>query len=203
MKIKGTVDNQLEYIHFLNQGEFRKWLSYNHSHNPGIWMVFYKKHLKTEGISYDESLDEALCYGWIDSIIKRVDDDRYARKFIPRKDTVNWSAINKKKVLELVKNGSMTEAGLRKIDSYLKNGKIEWGQEVAKAKITSDFEVPAFIIDEFSKNEPALKNFNLMAKTYKKHFILWITHAKREETIRNRLKESTELLKLNKKLGLK
>src|SRR5512133_1742240 len=106
MKIKAPVDKQLEYNHFRNQSEFRNWLSQEHSHNPGIWMVFYKKQINTQGISYNEALDIALCYGWIDSIIKRLDDDRYARKFIPRKDTVNWSTINKKKVLELVKNGS-------------------------------------------------------------------------------------------------
>ena len=203
MKKKERENKQLEYIHFRNRGEFRNWLIENHANSPGIWMVFYKNHLRAEGIRYDEALEEELCFGWIDSIIKRLDDDRYARKFSPRKNTANWSDYNKKKVLELVKNGRMTEAGLRKIDIYLLKGKIDWEPEETKVRITKDLDVPAFIIDEFSKNEPALQNFNDLAMTYKKHYIFWITGAKREETIRKRLKESTELLKVNKKLGLK
>jgi uncharacterized protein YdeI (YjbR/CyaY-like superfamily) len=97
----------------------------------------------------------------------------------------------------------MTEEGLKKIDVYLKTGKVEWENNVPVKKETNDFDIPEFIVNEFAKNEPALTNFNNLAQTYKRNFILWITNAKREETIDNRIKESVELLKANKKLGLR
>jgi len=107
-------------------------------------------------------------------------------------------------VLALIKKGRMTEAGLQKIDVYLKTGKVDWEtsniETVQKGK---EFQVPDFILKAFAENEPALTNFNNLALTYKRHYILWITNAKREETIVNRLKESIGLLKENRKLGLK
>ena len=97
----------------------------------------------------------------------------------------------------------MTEEGLKKIDIYLKTGRVDWGNQKIRERETKEFEIPDFIMKEFAKNEPALTNFNNLAQTYKRHYILWITNAKKEETIYNRLKESMELLKENKKLGLK
>ena len=104
----------------------------------------------------------------------------------------------------LIKQGRMTEVGLEKIDIYLKTGKVDWeNKELEKVKEEKGFHVPDFILKAFAENEPALTNFNNFAQTYKRHYILWITNAKREETILNRLKESIELLKENRKLGLK
>ncbi len=98
----------------------------------------------------------------------------------------------------------MTEAGLKKIDIYLKTGGVDWEQEETNNdKELKESHIPDFILKAFGDNEPALTNFNNLAPTYKKHFILWITSAKRDETVTKRLKESTELLIKNKKLGLK
>jgi len=144
-----------------------------------------------------------LCFGWIDSLIKKIDDDKYARKITPRTNTRKWSELNKKKVLELIKKGKMTQAGLNKIDTYLKTGKVDWVRNKTQEKELKKFDIPDFIIGELGKNEPALINFNKLATTYKRHYILWITNASKEETIRKRLKESIGLLKENKKLGLK
>jgi uncharacterized protein YdeI (YjbR/CyaY-like superfamily) len=194
---------ELEQIYFNNRESFRSWLMKNHDKCTGIWIIFYKKVIKIECIKYNEALEEALCFGWIDSIIKKTDDNKYVRKFTPRANTVKWSDLNKKTVLELIKKGEMTEEGLKKIDVYLKTGKVEWENNVPVKKETNDFDIPEFIVNEFAKNEPALTNFNNLAQTYKRNFILWITNAKREETIDNRIKESVELLKANKKLGLR
>ena len=97
----------------------------------------------------------------------------------------------------------MTQAGLNKIDTYLKTGKVDWVRNKTQEKELKKFDIPDFIIGELGKNEPALINFNKLATTYKRHYILWITNASKEETIRKRLKESIGLLKENKKLGLK
>ncbi|MCX6246626.1 MAG: YdeI/OmpD-associated family protein [Bacteroidetes bacterium] len=194
---------ELEQIYFNNKESFHCWLQKNHDKSLGVWIVFFKKHVNVECIKYNESLEEALCFGWIDSVIKKIDDDQYARKFTPRTNTSKWSELNKKIVTALIKKGKMTEEGLKKIDIYLKTGRVDWENKEFEEKEIKEIDIPDFIMEEFAKNEPALTNFNNLAQTYKRHYILWITNAKREETIHNRLKESVELLKENQKLGLK
>ncbi len=195
---------EFEELYFENREEFRNWLKLNHTKSSGIWMIYFKKHVQKNGINYREALEEALCFGWIDSLIKKLDEDRYVRKFTPRTNVSNWSDVNKKIVLSLIKQGKMTEAGLKKIDVYLETGKVDWKIEKSKnEKPKKIVEVPGFILKELGKNEPALSNFNNLAPTHKLHFVLWITHAKREETQLSRLKEAVELLKKNQKLGLK
>jgi uncharacterized protein YdeI (YjbR/CyaY-like superfamily) len=197
----------LKQVYFRNRNEFRQWLGSNHDKSPGIWMEFFKKHLEISCINYTEALEEAICFGWIDSIIKKIDEEKYVRKFTPRKDTGNWSEINKKIVNKLIDRGIMTRAGLEKIDSYIKTGNVNWTDESAEKrelkKQSRKNELPDFIIDELSKNEPALMNFNKLPPSHRKHYVFWITGASREETIQKRLREAIGLLKENNKLGLK
>lgn len=189
--------------YFPNKKAFRRWLSENHDMSPGIWLVFYKKQVRIECVDYKDALEEALCFGWIDSIIKKIDDEKYVRKFTPRTNTSKWSEVNKKIVTTLINEGRMTEFGLKKIDIYLKTGKVEWDSKEEKKNEPKSFQVPEFIIEALAKDEPALTNFNSLATTHKKHYVLWITSAKREVTIQSRLKEAIGLLKENRKLGLK
>jgi uncharacterized protein YdeI (YjbR/CyaY-like superfamily) len=194
---------ELEHIFFSNRNAFRSWLETNHDKSPGIWMIFNKKHIKVECINYTDALEEALCFGWIDSLIKKTGDNQYVRKFTPRKNNAKWSEFNKKIVMDLAKEGRMTEAGLKTTSLFLKAGGNRFQEKEAGEKQEKELNIPGFILEEFSKNEPALANFNALARTYQRHYVLWITNAQREKTIRKRLKESTELLKENKKLGLK
>ncbi len=194
--------DELNQIHFSNRKEFRTWLESNHNNSPGIWMVYYKNHTGKACINYREALEEALCFGWIDSIIKRLDDDRYVRKFTPRTDTKKWSELNKRIASELIQKGLMTQAGLLKIDKSLLS-EIENLNPDSERKEKKVFEIPAYILQAFAANEPALTNFSRLALSYKKHYVLWISSAKREETRIKRLNEAIVLLKENKKLGLK
>jgi len=195
---------ELEQIFFVDRGSFRNWLEKNHDKSPGIWMLFYKKHTNIETIKYSEALEEALCFGWIDSIIKRIDDEGYVRKFTPRTNLAKWSEINIKTANEMIRKGRMTEAGLRKFGVLDKAGETSLQQRKIKEKrVADESNIPDFILSEFALNEPALANFNSLAKSHKRHYILWITSARREETIQKRLKASVSLLKENKKLGLK
>ena len=194
---------ELEYIHFKSKEELRKWLQKFYDISPGVWMVYYKKHTEKECIKYDEALEEALCFGWIDSLIKRLDDERYARKFTPRINTKKWSEINKKKVIELIKTGRMTQAGLIKTENYSKSGEADNLIIKPEKFELREIVLPDFILKELAQNEPALTNFKNLPPTYKKHYVLWITNAKREETVQKRLYESICMLKENKKLGLK
>lgn len=151
---------ELEHQYFDSRKSFRNWLEKNHNRSLGIWMIFYKKHVKIDHIKYHEAIEEALCFGWIDSIIKKVDDDQYLRKFTPRTNISKWSDLNKKLVLSLINKNKMTEAGLRKIDVYVKTGKVDWDVKSSKGdKRKNEFHIPDFILKEFAKNEPRTDKF--------------------------------------------
>ena len=190
-------------IHFKTRNSFRSWLSINFEESHGIWMIFFKKHTKKENITYDEAVEEALCFGWIDSTIKRVDEERYIQKFTPRTNIKNWSDLNKRRVLHLIKNGQMTQAGLNKIDLYLKTGKVDWKVEPKNKAKKKPLAVPEFIKNYFLEHQPAWDHFQALAPSHQRNFIFWIADAKRDETRMKRLNESVDLLKENKKLGMK
>ena len=103
---------EIAYADIRNRSDWRKWLQKNHASSSGVWLVFFKDHTGVKTLSYQESLDEALCFGWIDSLIKRLDDDRYARKFTPRKPASKWSDINRRRWAELNAAGALAPAGL-------------------------------------------------------------------------------------------
>lgn len=103
--------------------QWRRWLTGNHDREvKGIWLVFNKKNTGRPSLEYEESVEEALCSGWIDSIIKRIDEGKYCRKFTPRKDDSNWSTTNKKGVEKIIKEGNMTEFGLAKVEAAKRLG---------------------------------------------------------------------------------
>ncbi len=150
---------ELEHKYFKSRDHFQTWLVKNYDNSACLLIIFYKKLVNIECIEYNEALEEALCFGWIDSIIKRIDDDQYVRKFTPRTNTANWSELNKKKVIALIKKRKMTEAGLKKIDIYLKTGSVDWENKNFKnVNDKKEFDVPEFILKELAKNEPALTN---------------------------------------------
>lgn len=188
--------NTLELKHI---SDWRKWLSENHNRVDEIWLVYYKKHTGIYSISYQDSLDEALCFGWVDSLIKRIDDDRYARKFTPRRDDSNWSLVNKSRVGELIAEGRMTEPGMAKVEAAKQSG--SWEKPVTKPEM--DFEIPPEFEQALAENLEAVRFFETLAPTYRKHYIGWIATAKRPETRAKRIAEAIQLLSEGKQLGLK
>jgi uncharacterized protein YdeI (YjbR/CyaY-like superfamily) len=192
------------FLHFTKRKDWRQWLLKNHSKFNEIWLIYFKNKSSVKSITYEDSVDEALCFGWIDSIIKKIDDTKYARKFTPRTNPKKWSDLNIKRVRKLMAEGLMNKAGLDKIDKEVLRKINKTGfSDLSGQKKQAKLEVQKFIINFFEENEPALKNFNKLAATYKRHYVLWITSAKKDDTIRKRLIESVILLKENKKLGLK
>lgn len=103
-------------LHFTTPDEWRAWLQANHGTEKDVWLTFYKKHSATPSITFEEATDEALSFGWIDSSMKRIDDEKYVLRYTPRRKGSNWSERNKKRVAELIEEGRMTEAGLAKIE---------------------------------------------------------------------------------------
>ena len=175
---------------------WRAWLAQNHASEREVWVVFPRKQTGERCMSYEDSVEEALCHGWIDSIIKRVDDNSYARKFTPRSDNQNWSELNKRRVAKLIQEGRMTEIGLAKIG-------YSSAEPKPRPAIPKVVTLPAFMEQALRKKKKAWENFESLAPSHRRNYIVWVTWAKREETRAKRLQEAIQLLSVNKKLGLK
>lgn len=189
-------------IHFPKPVDFRKWLEENHGKSNGISLVFYKKHTGKRTFSYPEALDEALCFGWIDSTLRRLDDEKYCQNFTPRTNISNWSEVNKLKILKLIEDGKMTPAGLNKIDVFVKTGKLDWKHENIRKGPEPLPEIPALLHKSLIENPVALDNFEKLATSHKRTYLNWIIAAKREETQLKRVNKALEMLLLNRKPGI-
>ena len=181
-------------IHFKDRQAWRTWLARSHATEPGVWLVFYKGHTGNRSIDYDAAVEEALCYGWIDSIIRRLDDERYARKFTPRTSTGHWSAINLERVRRLKASGKMTRAGFAKLEKGVKPHVPLTQRRLA---------IPPFFRDALARNATARANFEALAPSYRRHYVAWVATAKKQETRARRMREAISLLARNRKLGLK
>jgi uncharacterized protein YdeI (YjbR/CyaY-like superfamily) len=190
--------NMSKTLHVTNREDWRQWLEKNHDKEKEVWLIFYKKHTGKHRVHYDDAVEEALCFGWIDSIVKRIDDEKYAQKFTPRKPGSKWSQLNKKRVEKMIKEDRMTEAGLALINAAKKSGK--WEQFISQPK---ELIIPPVVITALSANKKAWENFNNLAPSYQRQYVGWITTAKKEETRQRRLNEAIILLEQGKKLGLK
>lgn len=188
----------MKQLYITNRDIWREWLSRHHATETELWLIFYKNKTGKPTISYEDAVEEALCFGWIDSIIKKIDTTKYARKFTPRKDKSNWSALNKKRANKMVKEARMTDSGLAKIRIAKKIGL--WNQG-ARPQISLD--LPPEFAKALSQNKMAQVNFNKLSPSHRKHYVGWIAVAKREETKRRRIKEAILLLEKGEKLGLK
>ena len=179
--------------------ELRKWLQKNHDKADELLLIFYKKETGKPSIDYEAAVEEALCYGWIDSLVRKLNDEKYARKFTPRNNSSLWSETNKKRVKKVIKEWRMTEFGMEKINTAKKSG--AWNKKIEVPKISND--VPKDFIAALNKNKKAKNNFDKIPPSHKKRYYMWINHAKKKETRDRRIIESVQLLSNNKELGLK
>lgn len=186
-------------LYFKTPQEWRAWLQSNHDKEAEVWLIFYKKETGKTSLDYEAAVEEALCFGWVDSLIKKIDEEKYARKFTPRKDDSNWSALNKRRVKRLMKSGRMTPVGLAKVEAAQKSG--HWDQPQRKPAIS--FDPPEDFKKALDQNKKAKEFFEQLAPTDQKQFIVWIRVAKRPETKNRRIRESVQLLEKGEKLGLR
>jgi len=247
-------------LYVTSKEEWRAWLTKHYQSETEVWLIFYKKHSGRPRISYDHAVEEALCFGWIDSIVKKMDDDRFAQRFTPRRDGSRWSALNKRRLRKLIREGRMTDAGLAKVDD------VTLGEKAPAKSSEEDLDIPRFVkqglkanakawksfrsaspsrrsayirlimdakteetrerrlreaisrlvqntgdLDDLPRsvkqaleaNAKAWENFRNLAPSYRRHYVGWIMHAKKEETRERRLREAVTLLEQNRKLGLK
>ncbi|WP_436515384.1 YdeI/OmpD-associated family protein [Ekhidna sp. To15] len=162
---------------FSTPDHFRKWLEENHKQESELWVGYYKKATGKPSITWPESVDQALCFGWIDGIRKKIDEEAYQVRFTPRKPTSHWSHVNIKRIAELKKEGLVMEAGLT---AYSKKRHGNTGQaffEQKNVKLSSNYE------EKLKVNKEAWAFFNeKLAPSFRKQSIWWVMSAKREET---------------------
>lgn len=176
-----TVGKQLL---FASRDDWRAWLEAHHATAQGIWPVHYKKHTSKPGLSLEEAVEEALCFGWIDGVLHRIDDEKFVLRYSPRKKGSIWSETNKRRVRKLIKQGRMTEAGLAKIKEAKADG--EWRAAMLREDTTN---IPVDLKKELKANQQTWRNFESLAPSHKKLFIYWITSAKTDKTRQRRIQE--------------
>ena len=185
-------EDRLETIYACDRASWRKWLEHNCDTSQGVWLIYYKVKSGKPSIRYGEAVKEALCFGWIDSKVKSLDEERYQQIFTPRKPKSVWSKLNKQYIEELVQQGLMTEAGWRKIETAKKDG--SWNTlDAIEALI-----IPADLQAALTENQIANQSFDSFSKTIKKNILFWIESAKRPETRLKRIQQTINSAAQNK-----
>ena len=173
------------YAH--DREEWRRWLEANHDTSSGVWLVCFKKNSSKRGVLYAEAVEEALCFGWIDSKANALDEESYIQLFSPRRPKSPWSKLNKLRVNKLVEQSLMTQKGIDVIEVSKKDGSWYAYDMIEELRIPSDLE------KVLSVNQIADAHFKSLSKSSKKQILWWIQSAKRKETRQKRINQVVEL----------
>ena len=187
----------METLDVSTAAEWRSWLDKHHLTKQEVWLVFHRQGSGVPSISYGDALDEALAYGWIDSLIRKINDEKYVRKFTPRELGSIWSSLNVGHVNRLKKEGRMTKWGL---EAFAKRtGEISQMEKINAEGV----KVPSDLTAALKKNKTAWTNFQTFGPGHKKRYLIWISGAKRSETRKKRIDEAVVLISRNVKSLLK
>jgi len=186
-----AIDTELFYA--ANKNQWRKWLEKNFNKKDGVWLVQYKRNSGVSTISWSDAVDEALCFGWIDSIKHPIDEEKFKQFFSKRKASSTWSKVNKEKVEQLIASGKMHPAGLACIEIAQKNGM--W----SILDTVDALEIPVDLEKAFRKIKGSKAFFESQSKTSKKGMLQWLVLAKRSETRQQRINEIAMLAGEGKK----
>jgi uncharacterized protein YdeI (YjbR/CyaY-like superfamily) len=181
------MDENIKTFYPKTNEALRNWLEKNHIAEDSIWIIYYKKISNQPTVKYSEAVDIALCYGWIDSRQKPIDDEKYMQFFCKRKPKSVWSKVNKTKVERLIAEGKMTKAGFESIEIAKQNG--SW----TILDNAENLVIPKELENEFKKYKNAKANFLNFSRSDKRNILQWLTLAKRAETIQKRLEEIASL----------
>jgi uncharacterized protein YdeI (YjbR/CyaY-like superfamily) len=179
-----------------SRAQWHAWLKKHHASIAEIWLVFHKQHAGTKSIDREASVEEALCFGWIDSLVRRLDERRYAVKFTPRKPDSRWSDVNRRRYASLEKRGLLAPPGLANAPA----GKRAYA---VRQRRPLDAPVPSYIESALKAEPAAGRFFETLAPSYRRAYVGWIDAAKREETRERRLREAVTRLAKGERLGLK
>jgi uncharacterized protein YdeI (YjbR/CyaY-like superfamily) len=181
-----------------NRDHWRDWLRNNHAAMSEVWLVFFKKNSSRTNLSYNDAVEEALCFGWIDGVKRSIDEDRYMHRFSPRKPESKWSPSNKARVRRMRDAGLMTAAGEQAVQQARENG--SWDRPVAPP---GPFPMPPEFEARLKQNKKARSFFESLSPSYRRQYVDWIASAKRDDTRKRRIDEAIGLLSDGKKLGMR
>ena len=185
-----------EATSFRNRRQWHEWLSKNHGHCDELWLLIYKKSADEVGIRYEDAVEEAICFGWIDGKLRRIDDRCHAIRFTPRRRGGIWSESNRRRAERMMREGKMQKAGLRQIEEAKKNGR--WQAAVAPKKVPP---IPADLAKALKGNPIAHVRFDAFANSHKSAYVHWVLEAKKEETRAKRIREVVARSAIGKKPG--
>lgn len=178
-------------IHPATRAEWREWLAQHHSRTQGVWLISYKKGTGKPRFDYNEAVEEALCFGWIDSKPNMLDEERSLLWFAPRKPRTGWSKLNKDRVERLMASGQMMPAGLAKVEAAKQDG--SW----TALDAIEALEIPPDLAAALEANPPAQDNFAAFPRSAKRGILEWIASAKKPETRAKRIAETAQLAAQN------
>jgi uncharacterized protein YdeI (YjbR/CyaY-like superfamily) len=194
-----TEDAMEEGLAFKTRAAWRRWLSAHHGASKVQWLIFFKKQSGKKGLTYEEAVEEAICFGWIDGLVKRRDEETFMQKFTPRRQGGTWSESNLKRARKMVSAGKMSPAGLEALGDALEKYDTEG---VAHQPPRTDV-VPEDLMALLKASPRALEGFEKLAPSCRREYLGWVMDAKREETRIRRMKEVASVLSAGKKLGMK
>jgi uncharacterized protein YdeI (YjbR/CyaY-like superfamily) len=177
-----------------DRAEWRRWLERHHATSGRVWLVMRKKDSRAPGVTYEEAIEEALCFGWVDGQAKRLDGERSGLSFSPRRSTSGWAATNKRRVEQLIASGRMTEAGLAAVERAKANG--SWSALDASEALI----VPEDLAASLRANPAAERHFEAFPPSARKMALAWIYAAKRPETRAKRVAETVRLAAENRRV---
>jgi uncharacterized protein YdeI (YjbR/CyaY-like superfamily) len=191
--------DSIKTLYVTTRDEWRSWLDKYHTSESEVWLLYYKKHTCKPRIPYDDAVEEAICYGWIDSIIKRIDENTYCQKFTPRRKKSRWSQLNIARAKKMISEGRMTETGLMKFRETEKDPSLIIIQENRSQSLV----LPQDIEAALKQNDTAWDFFRKSSISYRRMCISWIIAAKKSETRQRRIEELVEKSSEGNKIGLK
>jgi len=190
-----SFDSELREVHPKTRAGWRSWLKKNHAKCKGVWLIYYRASTGRSRLSWEDAVREALCFGWIDSKVKPIDDERYKQMSTPRKPRSVWSKINKQYVAELVEAELMTDAGLRAVDVAKKNGSWSLLEPVDALIVPPDLQAA------LGKSKRAREAYEALSKSAKRAVLYPLYSAKREDTRARRLANAVAELEGGESLG--
>lgn len=177
-------------LYVTNRKGWRSWLAKNYNKEKEIWLIYYRKSSGKKRISYNDAVEEALCYGWIDSILKGIDEEKFAQRFSPRRKNSVLSALNKERIKKMIKEGKMNDVGLKAVSHVFDKDKKE------------KFIISKEILKELKKNKETWENFSKFPAEYQRIRIRWIEEVKNyPELFKKRLNYFLKMTSKNKKFG--
>ena len=181
-------------LHFKTREQWRTWLMERHASEKETWLAISRKQAATPGVFYEDAVEEALCFGWIDGVMRSATSEFFYLRFSPRKRCSVWSMSNQKRVKRLIAQGRMTEAGMALVKAAKENG--EWREAISREDTSN---LPEYLVRALKRNAKARANFEKFPASYKKQLIYWISSAKTEKIRAKRIKETVKIASNNKR----